>query len=220
MKFIPNHDLIEEWIYDYASSKKILEVAQKLRSSLNVNVRREIQGRINDFCVALAKRREDCSSCRGYLFKRQRMRLDKEINIQDVSTESESWQTKFYSHRIPWYQVSGKRCIFLSLSYVSRSDMALWNVVCKCANVGQKFWFWFLIQVPQPELRPKYRDTRTQSAVVTVSMLWDRGETLVTSFIYVEFPSLLHAIPMRVALRVAQTVGGVERTKVGHGTRT
>lgn len=131
MKFILNHDLIEEWISDYASSKKILEVAQKLRSSLNV----KIQGRVNDFCVTLAKRREDCSSRRCYLFKRQRMPLDKEINIQDISTESESWQTKFYSRRIPWYQVSGKRCIFLSLS---RLFVQMWH--CETWSVNVRTW--------------------------------------------------------------------------------
>lgn len=44
----------------------------------------EMEGKMNDFCVTLTKKRNDRSQHRRYLLKRHRVWLDEEKGIQDI----------------------------------------------------------------------------------------------------------------------------------------
>lgn len=69
----------------------MFEVTQKLCSLLNVSaISDKTEGRINDFCMTFTKRWKDCCWHQHYLFKRHRVWLEKERNIQDNSTEPAS----------------------------------------------------------------------------------------------------------------------------------
>lgn len=88
MKSIHNSDLVEKWISDYIYFKKIFNVTQNLYPLLNAGtISDEMEGKINDFWT---KKWKDHSRYLHYLFKRYRVWLDKEINIQDILTKGGS----------------------------------------------------------------------------------------------------------------------------------
>lgn len=78
-------DLAEEWVCHRACSKKVVQVTQKLRSLPDAGAMSdEMEGKTNDFCVTLTKKRNDRSQHRRYLLKRRRVRLDEEKSIRDI----------------------------------------------------------------------------------------------------------------------------------------
>lgn len=85
VKSICDRDLVHERISDHASSKKIFRVT--LSSLVNVSaLSNETEGRINHFCITLTKKCKHCSRYRRYLLERHRVWLNKEIDIQGIST--------------------------------------------------------------------------------------------------------------------------------------
>lgn len=123
---------------------------QKLRkncSLLNAStITDEMQWEINDFCITLARKWNDC--CQFYLSKRHRVWLDEGINIRHISTETRSTRNNKDLINRPWltiglisrYQVPGELThadeihfqIFVPNPY---SNVALWNVgtrTCEC----------------------------------------------------------------------------------------
>lgn len=85
MKSICDRDLVHERISDHASSKIIFRV--QLGSLVNVSaISNETEGRINNFCITLTKKCKHCSRYQRYLLERHRVWLNKEMDIQGIST--------------------------------------------------------------------------------------------------------------------------------------
>lgn len=89
VKSICDRDLVHERISDHASSKKIFRV--KLCSLVNAGaISNETEGRINNFWITLTKIWKHCSRYRRYLLERHRVWLNKETDVQGISTVLES----------------------------------------------------------------------------------------------------------------------------------